>query len=111
MSQVIQLLNTGARTRLEHKRVWANVGQPITIGRHLSLTFLSQVEDGERTLVYVVTGPGVRYESPLPAASWVNLRGLAGLIATPRAVQLSPSGRFQRVFLEFVSLKKDVRFH
>ncbi len=109
---VIRILSTGGDVpNRPRRRLWAEIGQPMIIGPKLTLTIITQVQDGERGLISIIRGPGVHHELPLPAAHWLDLTGYAGLFAIPRAAELSPAGRFRRVFIEFVAVRDGVKFH
>jgi len=111
MAELYQILNAGQHVPgYGRKKIWAEIGQPIVIGNRLIMTLLNQCEDGERSLVSVVHGPGVHFEAPLPASTYLNVSGWAGLLAIPRAAHKTQSGRFDKVLIEFVSVRKGVRF-
>lgn len=111
MGELYRLFNTGQQVPgYAKKMVWVEIGQPIVIGNQLVMTLLSHSNDGEQSLVTEVRGPGVLFEAPLPASTYLNAEGWAGLLAIPRAAYVSRSGRFEKVLMEFVIVRDGVRF-
>ena len=111
MGTIYRILNTGLQVPgYSRRKVWLEVGVPAVIGSRLTITLVTVRKDGEHELYSVVRGKGVHFETPLPAATFLDVSGWAGLLALPRAAELSEFGRITRVLMEFVSVRDDVKF-
>ena len=111
MSEVYQLLNVGMHVPgYQRRKLWVEVAAPVVIGDRLTLTLLTIRKQGERSLYSVINAPDVHFEAEIPAATFIDATGWAGMLILPRAALLSDNGGFLRVFVEFVSMREEISF-
>lgn len=109
--KLFRILNTESFPHgYERRRLWLEPGQPVGIARQLFMrVFFDRAEEGYVPVIQL-SGPDVEEEFPVPSSSYLYAHEWAGLVMTPRAMEISDKGRPRRILVDFCSTRRALKF-
>lgn len=115
MAQLFELMNQQLKSPDgQIKRFWIKSGCPVKLSRSVYIClYANRIDDNYKPEIVVVQGSKDNEQVTnldLPENTWLDLIEVCGLMALPRATELSQDGVPKRILLEFVIVDQKLQW-